>query len=233
MKYKFFFLLLLFINALLSQSFITPFSSLPVGEEVIVETEAGETITGTIKTGLLAGATILSLTIKDNAGKKHKFKSKTGEMKRIKVRLGELAKLQLQSSALMGGTLQTIVNQDFDEMDNREFAIFERALKPKKKDKYQMMQLLNPGWDTLIKVYQDPSAKKSMSVGGVVGGVVKSYLIVKNGNKSIKLKKKKYKKEFANLFGDCDEMMNKFGNEKIKWNDFAKHVHSYEKICGK
>ena len=232
MNYRLILSLAFLINISLSQSFLTPFTSLPMGEEVIVETSGGEIITGTIKSGLLSGARIITLTIKDEEGEKHKFKAKTGEMIRVKIKLGDIARMMLAASAL-GGTIQSMQNTDFDEMQKREYAIFERALQPKKKDKYQMMQLLNPGWDNAIKVYQDPKAKKSMAVGGVIGGVVKSYLVVKNGNKSFKLKKSKYKKEFSNLFGDCNQMIEEFGAEKIKWDYFAKHVFSYNEACGK
>ena len=215
----------------LSQSFITPFKSLPLGNEIIVETSTGEVINGKLSSGTLVGPKLIKLTVKDESGKKHKFKSKSGEVARVKIKLGELAKLALAAES--GGTIKGLIKTDFNEVLNREYAILERALQPKKKNKYELMQLLNPGFDSIIKVYVDPKAKETMSIGGIIGGDAKSYLIVKNGAKSYKLKKNKYKKEFKELFGDCDDMMNKIGESKIKWSGLAEHVFMYDQLCGK
>jgi len=231
MKSIFSIIIMVLTSIVFSQSFITPFKSLPLGSEIIVETSTDEIIKGKLSSGLLAGSKLLSLTVKDESGKKHKFKAKKGEIKKVKIKLGKLAKMALAAES--GSSIKGLVKTDFNEVLNREYAILERALQPKKKNKYELMQLLNPGFDKIIKVYMDPKAKETMSIGGVIGGNAKSYLIVKNGAKSYKLKKSKYKKEFKDLFGDCEAMMKELGSDKIKWNDFAEHVFLYDQLCGK
>ena len=106
----------------------------------------------------------------------------------------------------------------------------------KKKDKYVMMQLLNPGFDSKIKVYVDPNAGESagVGVGGVklVGGEDKSYLVVFDGGKSTKYKKGKYKKEaLGQLYKDCDVFKQNYEGEKFKWKNFAEHVFVYDQLC--
>ena len=56
-----------------------------------------------------------------------------------------------------------------------------------------MMQLLNPGFYSVIKIYNDPKAKETKGLGGLTGGEKKSYLAVINGGKAMKIEKGKYK----------------------------------------
>ncbi|MEN0050842.1 MAG: hypothetical protein AAF806_27490, partial [Bacteroidota bacterium] len=81
-------------------------------------------------------------------------------------------------------------------------------------------------------VYQDPNAKKTMGIGvagvNLIGREAKSYLVVKNGAKAIVVKKKKYKKQFAQLFGDSPEVMKLKEQGKLKFKEFASHAYLYE-----
>ena len=220
-----------------AQSFITPFSSgLPASEDVVIELKSGEEVTGKVSMGMVVFGRLLSITIKDTDGNKRKFKTKEGLMKRIKVKLGKYAKALLKMDAA-SKSLVGALTADYAEMDKREWAIYELALRPKKKDKYDMMQLLNPGFDSVIKIYNDPKAKETKGLGGLTGGEKKSYLAVVNGGKSMKIEKGKYKykKQFTELYNGCESLMSKYKskNIKVKWDDFAKHVAQYDKDCGK
>jgi hypothetical protein len=113
-----------------------------------------------------------------------------------------------------------------------EVAVFERALLPKK-DKYRLLQLVNPGFDHVLKVYEDPNAKE---VNGLLSnpfrqGDPKSFLIVKGGDKSILVKKDGYKKQFKQIFGECDEMMEAYADKKTKFKNLAEHVFAYDQLC--
>jgi hypothetical protein len=136
-----------------------------------------------------------------------------------------------------GSSVFRLAKTDFDDIINREYIIFEQALRATKKDKPAMMQLLNPGFDHVIKVYADPNANETtgLSVGGisVTGGKDKSYLFVKGNNKVVIVKKGSYKKNFDDLYGDCQQMMITFEGEKKKFNDMAGHVFVYDQICNK
>jgi hypothetical protein len=105
-------------------------------------------------------------------------------------------------------------------------------LELKKGEQPVMLQVVNPGFDSVIKVYDDPRAQETggVSVGGIqaTGGVLKSYYIVQDG-KAVKIKKGDYKDEFGNLYPDCPAMAKEF--EKIDWDDFPKHVYFYTENC--
>ena len=231
----YFYLSLNFYSFIHSQSFIEAFESLPASEKCVITLKSGEVVKGTIKSGMVALGKITSISIKDESGQKRKYKMKEGLVQSIKIKLGEFAKAVLKMQAA-GKSLKSMLTTDYDEINKREWAIYELALSPKKKDKYELMQLLNPGFDNVFKVYNDPWAKETKGIGGLTGGEKKSYLVVKNGAKSIKIEKSKYKykKQFSDLFNDCESIMNKYSskNIKIKWEDFAKHVTEFDKDCG-
>ena len=88
------------------------------------------------------------------------------------------------------------------------------------------MQLLNPSFSKNIKVYHDPLAKKSMSIGvgslTLAGGNEKSYYIAKGKEAAFRLKKKNYYEEFNALWSSCPNLIKDFPLKK--WNDLTKHV---------
>lgn len=102
----------------------------------------------------------------------------------------------------------------------------------KKKKKSLLLQLINPTFCNVIKVYNDPFAKETASFGvaGVkmAGGDEKSYYIKKD-KVAYKLKKKNYKTEFAPLFESCSAVTDKYS--KIKWTEFADHVFEASENC--
>jgi len=203
----------------------------PWSQECYVTLNNGEEYKGKLSSAIFSGGSVRSLTVKHGNGTKHKYKAE--DVKRLLIRFGDLAKIE----TIMDGTtsIQELINLDFNEIIQREYIIFEQALLPKKKDKYALLQLLNPGFDNRISVYENPTGQETgtMSVGDVTvsGGMEKSYLVVKDGEKSMKVKKGKYKKNFQALFGDCEEMMKMYVGQKVKFNDMAYHVLHYDVIC--
>ena len=104
-----------------------------------------------------------------------------------------------------------------------KLAYFEKtAVKVKKKEFTLCMQILNPTYCKKMRVYSDNRADEGML------GDPKSYFIKKEGEKTAYLiEKKNYKKEFAQIFSDCPEVLEKFGAD-VKWRDFEKHVWLYD-----
>lgn len=103
----------------------------------------------------------------------------------------------------------------------------------KKDETTLLMQLVNPGFSSDIKVYYDPFASETMStgIGGftVAGGDAKSYYVKKGEEPAYKVKKKHYDDEIQSLYGDCNV---KAGFEdKLKWTDFSKHIVYYSSNC--
>lgn len=115
------------------------------------------------------------------------------------------------------------------------YALFEYAeVKIKDKQLSLLLQLVNPGYAEKIKVYFDPQASETASVGiggfTVAGGIAKSYY-VKNGNEvAFKLEKKRYKDNTAALYGNCEALKKAFP-KNMDWEDFSKHVFTHAKEC--
>ena len=119
------------------------------------------------------------------------------------------------------------LNEDFL---NKGYIYFELAdVKLKKKNRKLLMQLLNPTFSGKIKVYHDPFAKETMSLGigpvDVVGGIAKSYYIAKGDAPAFRLKKKDYGKEFVPLWNKCQKVINDFPQKK--WSKLTQHVITY------
>ena len=203
----------------------------PWSQQCHVTLNSGEQFEGKLSTAVLSGGSVRSLTVKRTDGTKLKLKAE--DVKRLLIKFGDLAKVE----TIMESTtsIQELVETDFNEIIQREFIIFEQALLPKKKNKYALLQLVNPGFDNRIKVYDNPTGQESgtMTIGEttVTGGIERSYLVVKDGKKSVKVKKGSYKKSFSTLFGDCEEMMKMYHDQKVKFNDMAYHVLHYDVVC--
>jgi len=105
----------------------------------------------------------------------------------------------------------------------------------KKKQQYCMLQLMNPEFSGAIMVYNDPYAGETMgaSVGGikVAGGLAKSYYIKKAGEDvAKKIKKKEYKADMDMLFGECPDLISKYGANP-KWSEFEMFIFDYTTMC--
>lgn len=97
-----------------------------------------------------------------------------------------------------------------------------------------LMQLLNPTFSKHVKIYHDPRAAETTSVGvggfTVAGGDDKSYYIAKNNQTAVRLKKKDYADQFNELWGECPDVKSKFPD--IRWTDLEKHVVAYSDCKG-
>ncbi|MFK7923620.1 MAG: hypothetical protein AB8H47_16805 [Bacteroidia bacterium] len=218
----------LFSASLFGQTFLTPVNAL-TGDATTV-TQDGKEISGDIRLAVFGSRGLKSFTIKDAEGTKHKFKAE--EIATLKVKVDGLAKLAMISEQT--SSIKKMVNADFDEMSDREFIYYEKVQVPGK-SKYVLAQLLNPGWDSKIKVYNNPlgGETQQVGVGGVAlaGGEDKTYLVVANGEPSMILKKKQYKKAFPQLFASCQEIAANFQEKEAKFKYFAEHVFAYEVGC--
>ncbi|WP_010523061.1 hypothetical protein [Aquimarina agarivorans] len=92
-----------------------------------------------------------------------------------------------------------------------------------------MVQLLNPGFSKHVKVYHDPYAKETMSIGvgslKLAGGIAKSYYIAKDDKPAFRLKKKDYDKQFIPLWTSCKKVIENYTNPV--WRDLAKHIITF------
>ena len=222
------FLCLYALGGLFAQQFIEPVEN-PMSKECYLTLKNGVETKCEFKTAVYSNG-MKSMTIVDENGVKIKYKA--AEVEKLRIKMSTLAKI---GTIVTGsGSITEAAKLDVNEIIEREFIIYEQALLPKKKDKYALLQLLNPGFDDRIKVYENPMDEESgIAVGGlqVTGGEDKSFLVVKDGEKSMKIKKGSYKKDFSMLFGDCTQMLKIFSDEKIKFQDMAVHVLYYNLNC--
>lgn len=187
----------------------------------------GTEIQGTIKDLDREKGLIEEVKIKDGNGKKHKLKPE--DIKFMYLPPSGFDKLTKKLDTALD--VQKWEDGALDrERLNLGYIYFELAdVKIKKKTKKLLMQLLNPSFSKNIKVYHDPLAKQSMSIGvgplTVAGGNEKSYYIAKGNEAAFRLKKKDYKDEFDPLWSSCPNLIKDFPLKK--WNDLTKHVLSY------
>jgi hypothetical protein len=170
----------------------------------------------------------MSLTIKPaNSDEKLRFKAEG--VARLRIKIDGLAKLEMLADKT--SNLKKLANADFNEIIDRKYAYYEQVKIPGK-EKFVLTQLLNPGFDSKIRVFDKPIAKTGeTSINGIAvsGGEARAYYVVANGE-TLEVTKGKYAKEyFAKLFGSCSEMATEF--PKPEFDDFATHVLYFEKIC--
>ena len=151
------------------------------------------------------------------------------------------------------GSVKAMVNTDFKNIMKLDYYVFYRVAD--KKGKPRMLQILNPGWDTKMRVYNDPKSNETagprelikkdetlrISNGdeevmlgltvGLVGGLAKSFYVSKGeGGYSIYVQKSKYKKSYSTIFQDCSVLVENIKND-LQWDNFAGHVFEYETTC--
>jgi hypothetical protein len=115
------------------------------------------------------------------------------------------------------------------------YVFFEQTEVMIKKDKKTLLlQLLNPGFASKIKVYYDPYAGETASVGiggfTVAGGDAKSYYFKKGSEVAFRMHKKNYDEEWEHLYGDC-KSINKEFKDKMGWSKVEKHLFYYDTKC--
>ncbi|KXX72369.1 hypothetical protein [Flammeovirga sp. SJP92] len=227
--------LLLLSSICFGQSFVPVLSvdGMTASKEVYVIKNDGTKIEGKISSATLVNDILKSVNIKSKDGVKYKFKAV--DIKILAVKPTDVFQFEQSMTA---GSIQELIGREFDQVVDQEYVYYEQAILPGKKNKFALMQLLNPGFDHVVKVYKDPNANEtgSLSISGVkvTGGIDKSYLVCDTGsNRAVLLQKKKYKKEAQSvIFSKCPDIFNKYyGDDNFNWRDFAEHVYVYDQLC--
>lgn len=200
------------------------------GNECVVTLQSGEVITGKFAGGVYVINGLTRIKVKLESGENAKFLPE--QVVSLKVKASKLMKLSMISDA--GSSIKEFANSDLNGIVDREWVIFETATTPAQKETKRILQLLNPGFDSKVKVFAEPGAKTGgLSIGGlqVTGGEDRVYLFVKGGEKAFKVKKGSYRENFQELYSDCPQMLEQFQGEKIRWDDVALHVYAYDQLC--
>ncbi|MEL6535213.1 MAG: hypothetical protein AAFQ98_07380 [Bacteroidota bacterium] len=214
----------------MAQYFMPPITGLSTTEPGTLTAADGTVYENcTIRGLVMSGAQINRVNIRTADGQKLKFKAE--DVASMQYPPSELAKFD-QAMEATTGSVQSLFNTDFDAILEREMIYYEANNSPRGRGKVVLMQLVNPGFESKIAVFNDPWASETMSVGigGVTlaGGLEKSYY-VRKGEEIMKVQKRGYAQTFANLFADCERMMEEFPNPQ--WKNFATHVFAYDQWC--
>lgn len=192
----------------------------------------GTKITGLLhKWGVKKGL-ITEITVKTEDGKKTKIEpSKIDHMYLIPSGLDNMARGMKIGTNVNRWKADSGINKGFIE---EGYVLFESTEFQIKKKKMQVLgQLVNPGFSSPVKVYFDPFANETMSVGvgglTVAGGIAKSYYVKKGDGTAVKFTKKEYDKAFETIYDNCVELAKEY--EELAWRDFAKHLYFYSTEC--
>ena len=193
----------------------------------------GTVISGTLKDVDRKKGLVEYVNIEDGAGKKNKLKAE-------KIKLMYLPPTAFDNMAKATDAIydsQKWTQQKLDQdLIGQGYVYFENArVKIKKKEMSLLMQLLNPTFCDKVRVYNDPMADEttSLGIGGVTvaGGNEKSYYVQLEGSKAaFLLSKKDYKKQFTALWQKCPDMKKNYPD--MKWEDFTQNVIDYN-TCAK
>lgn len=226
-------LALLLTTAMQAQKLLSPSFGFSHKKTSYVTLKDGTVITGTLKDLDRKKGLIEFVNIEDGDGKKNKLKAE-------KIKMMYLAPTAFDNLSKAGDFLsdaQKWGDQKLNEdLIHQGYVYFENAkVKIKKKELSLLMQLLNPTFSEKVKVYHDPFAKESASLGvagiTVVGGNEKSYYVQVEGSKAaFRLYKKDYRKQFVALWQKCPEMKKKYPD--MKWEDFTENIIEYNS-CAK
>lgn len=227
---NFSFALVLLPLASMAQSFMPAYKATPGKIHAIVVDQKGDSIRGVV-TWLNHDTNIKGITIKDDKDVKHKF-----EEQDIKVVLATLKDADKMTMLTDQRSLKAMSQSDPNQVAKAEYFIWEPAVTPKK-GKLMVLQLVNHGFDSRLKIYRDPTAGETGGIGisglQLTGGVEKSYYLVKTGEEvAILMEKGDYKQQFFDVFvKSCPDMEKLLEGKKPDWDDFSKHVFAYELTC--
>lgn len=218
-------------HVLFAQQFLPGTFTFSGKKPSIVILEDGTKVEGEIEDLDRQKSLIEEVTIKDAKGKKRKFKP--AAIKCMYLAPSGWDKFSKSYEFLNDATQWGKTDLDKDII-GKGYAYFEKAEVKVSKNKTEvlMMQLLNPSFSNKIKVYFDPRAKETASLGvagiKVAGGDAKSYYIKKGDAIAFKLEKKNYDEEFKGMYEDCPAIIKAYG-EAMRWSELEKHLFEHSR----
>ncbi|MFT3739299.1 MAG: hypothetical protein QM786_11115 [Breznakibacter sp.] len=210
-----------------AQQLLSPSFTFSHNKTAYVTLNDGTELKGTLKDIDRKKGLIKFVNLEDGTGKKHKLKPET--IKYMYLPPSGVDKLSKAASFLTD--MQKWNNEKMDQdLLNQGYVYFENTkVKIKKKEFTLLMQLLNPSFSRVVKVYHDPLAKSTASIGAgpvtLAGGDAKSYYIKIGEDAAFLVEKKNYKKEFVPLWKSCANVKEKY--PEVKWTQLADHIITY------
>ncbi len=224
---------LIISTSLSAQDFLDGAFTFSSKKESFITLTDGKEITGFIddidrKKGLIEEITIIDMN-------KKKIKLKPEDVKHMYIAPSGFDKFAAGNRLMSDATKWNDDKSAHAEHIKSGYVFFETTeVMVKKKKLTLLLQLLNPGFANKIKVYFDPYAGETASLGfggiKVVGGDAKSYYFKKGDNVAFRMEKKNYDEEIGNLYGDCPSLKKEF-EKKMSWSNVEKHVFYYSEKC--
>jgi len=200
---------------------------LGMAKDVVAVKNSGDSVVGDVKSITMIGTKIKNIAIKDASGTKTKFVPE--DLILLKWKLSKLARMATIAENA-SKSINSAINTDYGYLYDMGYAVWDKVPNPENESDAFLLQVLNPTFSNTLKVYASPEFVTSNFKKGELAD---EYIVVKNG-KSILIKDKKYKKTgFTELFGDCPEMVQKYPQKEIDWDDLPKHVMEYTTIMKK
>jgi hypothetical protein len=175
---------------------------------------------------------IASVTIRDSSGTKRKLMPEQIRNMYLKPSAYSKSMTDIDAATKVQKWDNDYVNSDIMK---KGYVYFEKAkVEIKNESSTLLLQLLNPGYSSKIKVFYDPYASETGGIGyaglSITGGDDKSYYVQVGDNTAKRIKKKDYDTAYKTFYADCPDLLNKL-EKNLKWTDFAKHVYTYSFDC--
>lgn len=209
--------------------FMTPVGDnfLGTAKDVVAIRNNGDSVVGDVKSITMIGSKIKNISLKDASGNKSKFVPE--DLVLLKWKLSKLARMATIAENA-SKSINSAINTDYGYLYDMGYAVWDKVPNPENESDALLLQVLNPTYSNLLKVYATP---EFVTTNFKKDELADEYIVVKNG-KSLLIKDKKYKKTgFTELFGDCPEMVQKYPQKEIDWDDLPQHIMEYTTIMKK
>ncbi|MEM6796049.1 MAG: hypothetical protein AAF725_18885 [Acidobacteriota bacterium] len=215
-----------------SMGFLTSLEE-PAGGGLEVLARDGRVLRGSIHSSMTVRGSMTRLTLKLEDGSRVRLKAR--EIDRVVMPLDDFWRGVLLKETTT--TFEEIWKGDFERIYEVDELIFDSVRNPGS-SRFGLRQLVNPGFDARLRVY-DLAAKKEregqllvVASKSVFGDMPKAFLVVKDGGEAVRVRQRSYRAEqFEQLYGDCPAMLERFEGKARKFKHFAEHVFVYDRTC--
>jgi hypothetical protein len=223
---------LLFATPTFARGFLPVLEGMPPVHARLV-TANGEVFWGQLSGELQGLEGTYGLDLRDEDGTVHYFHA--NDVREIFLPLeGPMLGLVHAAMVIDGvSTIEKAIRTDYQAIQELDALNFDAVRWPGRRDAI-ILQRVNPGFDSAIRVYALRNAREWKFFFDdlpISGDEQKRFLAVKDG-KTYSILKKSYRDEFPILFGDCDALLEQVPRRKRKFRRFADHVAAYEQLCG-
>ncbi|GAB3225941.1 hypothetical protein J0A67_08075 [Algoriphagus aestuariicola] len=211
--------------SLSAQELQQPLEEVPMSNRGYALLKTGEVIEGKILTTTSTRG-ITKVKLEDEFGESHTISAEN--IHEFAVAMNGAVRLQYAMER--GSSVKKLLTKNQPTAKPEDFIVFRNTSLNGENE--LLLQLLNPGFDDVFEVFYDPFARKTTALGGEyitwTGDKHRAFFVSKNGGPLIKVKNGNYKDEFANLFGDCDQLTS---IKKPRLEDLGQHIALYSASC--